>query len=254
MSLLVGSIVKSKHGVVFLVETSTTRQFPDGGTLTALTLGIGDTRAPTVTDAMLAVVPSGAPFASVAAYAAAHPKIVADVQRIVRALIPTMGLRDLNGGMMTIAESSENLFDFAIANPGNWANQLRGRSKTKPLSNAHEAAGPQPIIELLDSLLQKLTNSALSADQTAAIGDSVNDVANDVSGPNDDDDMPTKDNGDKDDVKDVSERKNGEKKASAKDPGSRVQGEKEEDEKDYGEPGNKNENEKHVGEKEEKNM
>ena len=253
MAYPVGSILLNSKGTAFLVETNNTvRQFPDAGTLAALTLEIGSTGAPTTTDATLAAMTSGAAFASVAAYATANPRIVAAVQRIVRALIPSTGLSNLAGGMMTIVESSAALFSDAIANPGNWAAPIQGGSKTNPLPSTFSAAAAQAITKLLNTLLNQLINSALSDDQTTAVQNTVNDVADDVDDTDDGDDIPTKDEGDKETVKEAGDKEGGEKETGTKDAGDKEPGDKEPGDKEPGdkEPGDKEPGDKEPGEKE----
>lgn len=268
MTIAAGTIVTNMSGNVYLVETASKRGFPDAATLGALTLGVGATGAPTLTDATLDAIPDGPAFASVAAYVAANPRVTAMVQRIVRALIPKTGIKDLSGGMMTLAEASAALFADAIANPGNWAAPVQGGSRTTPLPAGFGQAATQAITNVLNKLLNQLINQALSAAQESDVGDSIDEVAQQVDDSGDGDPIPAKDDGDKEDVKedgdkeagdkdgtkDDSDKEPGEKELGEKEPGDKEPGDKEPGDKEPGdkEPGEKEPGEKEPGEKDEK--
>jgi hypothetical protein len=247
MALPVGTIVKNSAGVCFLIETSSKRQFPDAGTLAALTIGI-TIAPPTVTDAALAAVASGAPFPSVAAYAAANLRIAATIRRIVSAMEPT-GLANLAGGLMTIAEAAAALYADAIANPAGWAAPIVGASKKQPLPATFSTAATQIIVKLLNGVLNKLLNSALSDTQSSSVGQSVDDTATDASGADDPTDPLPKDTGEKEDPKEAGDKEAGEKEAGEKEAGDKDAGDKDAGDKDAGD---KDAGDKDAGDKDQK--
>jgi hypothetical protein len=230
MAVPAGTIVKNSAGAYFLIETSSKRQLPDQGTLTALTLGI-PLNAATVTDAALAAITTGPAFTSIAAYVTANPRVQTTVQRIVMGMAPT-GLQNLAGGMMTIVEAAAALYADAIANPAGWAAPIVGASKKAPLPSTFAGTATQVVVKLLNNLLNKLLNSALSDTQTSGVGESVGGAANDADSTDDPSDPLPKDSGEKEDPKEDGDKEQGEKEAGEKDDGEKDSGEKEAGDKD----------------------
>ena len=263
MALPVGAIVKNTQGTFFIVGSGNTkRQFPDSGTLTALTLGFGAANAPVVADSILNALTTGATFPSLDAFVAANPRIKGLVWRAVRAIIPATGVKNLPGGLAAVVEAAANLFNDAIANPAAWANTIINAGRTNPIPPAASKAIAVAINALIAAALKQFGGVGLSQTQEDGLDTSVSDEAATFSDDKDDKD-DTKEAGDKEDLKEAgekdTEKEPGEKEPGEKEPGEKEPGEKEPGEKEPGEkepgekePGEKEPGEKEAGEKDEK--
>ena len=213
MSLPTGAIVKNPEGIFFIIEGNSKKQFPDVGTLSALTAGQGTAIAQNATDAILNAIPSGTPFPSVAAFVTANPRIATTVKNVLLSMTTKSGLKNLPGGWAAIVESALAMFNDAEKNPSSWGNTINHASKANPITEAENKVISTAINSLINTALKQLGGDGIKQNQSDAV-DSTIDA--DTAAYSDDNEDPSKDPSEKESIKEAGEKETGEKEAGDK--------------------------------------